>query len=425
MADPVVESEVGRLREVIVHRPGRELERLTPSNREELLFDDLIDPARARDEHDEFVQVLRDAGVLVDDLRDLLARTLENPEARGVVLRRTLNERRLGPVLTPALQEWTANLTTQRIVDFCIEGLTVADWKRISPIRSLVTRSLPDDAFLIRPLPNHLFARDASAWIFHGAAVNSMSRRARERESLHYFAIYRWHPRFAGTRFWSTGTSGAIRSAEGGDILLLGGGALAMGVSERTTPQGVERLAVKLMAAGQARAVLAVMLPKRREFMHLDTVLTMLDRDTFLLYGGLGPVRTMTLTCDDLPAPTATSSNPDDTRAEARAIAARLRIRDNGTDLRQALERVAGRPLRFVVPQGSASELAREQWNDGCNALAIAPGRVIAYSRTPISNAAMRRAGIDVLEVSGSELGRGRGGPRCMTCPVVRDPVDL
>ena len=398
-----VDSEIGRLRQVIVHRPGREIERLTPSNHRELLFDDLLDPGRARDEHDEFTEVMAGRGVEILPLGDLLAETLAVPEARTAILERTLNERRLGPVLTPDLREWTSALDADRLRDLCLEGLTVGEWKQVSPVRSLVTRTLEDWDFLIRPLPNHLFARDASAWIYGGVAVNSMSRLARQRESLHYFAIYRWNPRFAGRDFqwWSTGTSGAVRSAEGGDALVVGDGVAVLGVSERTTPQGVERLALKLFRAGQAHACLAVVLPQTRTFMHLDTVLTQVDADAFLFHPRLGPVRTMTLTPD----------------GDA------LRVEDSGSDLIVALERVMERPLRVVSPEGSFSDIEREQWNDGCNALAVAPGTVLVYDRSPLSNAALEAAGIEVIAVHGSELGRGRGGPRCMTCPVARDPL--
>lgn len=404
MEDPHVDSEIGVLKEVIVHRPGHEIEKLTPANHQELLFDDLVDPGLARAEHDEFVAVMGDQGIDVVPLRRLLTETLAVAEARHTVLERTLNERRLGPVLSPAMREWTRTLSDDRVASLCLEGLSVAEWKEVSPVRSLVTRTLQDEDFLIRPLPNHLFARDASAWIQSGVAVNSMSRLARQRESLHYSAIYRWHPRFAASHFewWSTGTSGAVRSAEGGDALVLGNGVVALGVSERTTPQGVERLAVKLFRAGQARKVVAVCLPQQRTFMHLDTVFTQVDRGLFLLYPRLGPVRTMTIT----------QGEEGD-----------LVVEDSGRDLVDALSAALDEGVRVISPEGAAAAIDREQWNDGFNALAIAPGRVVVYDRSPLSNAALRAAGVDVIEVHGAELGRGRGGPRCMTCPVVRESL--
>ena len=397
-----VEDEVSPLQTVIVHRPGREMERLTPPNHDHLLFDDLLSPARAKEEHEYFVAQMQDQGVVALEFMDLFKKTLGNAEAKEFVLDNTINYKRLGPLLSPSLKDWADSLTPEQTAHLCVEGITKSEWETIAAVPSLVAQTLDEDDFLIGPLPNHLFTRDESVWMYGGVAVNSMSREVRRRESLHYSAIYQYHPGFKDADFeiWTTGMSGAHRSAEGGDILVLGGGALAVGVSERTTPQGVERLAERLFHAGKATRVLAVMLPERREFMHLDTVLTQVDRDKFVIYPEVIASPCVLLEWD--------------------AANERIVVTTVPADVPKALEVTLDRPLQFIWPDATAAELSREQWNDGFNMLAIAPGRVVAYSRTPRSNRAMRNAGIDVIEIEGSELGRGRGGPRCMSCPVER-----
>lgn len=399
---PAIDSEIGPLRTVIVHCPGREVERLTPENHDALLFDDLLSPSATTAEHDFFVQTMRDSGIEVLEFTDLLIEALRDDDARGHVLEHTVNRKRLGPLLSPAIEEWAGQLPPERVAALCVEGITLGEWRAISPASSLVTEVLSDDDFLISPLPNHLFTRDTSVWAYGGVAVNSMRRPARQREALHYSTIYRWHPLFrdADFRFWTEGNSGAERSLEGGDIIVLGDGLLMVGLSERTSPQGIERLATRIFDAGAGDKVLAVMIPHRREFMHLDTVVTQLDHDAFIIYPAVTEAKTMVL---------------------ARGGDRGVRLESIGRPLRRALEEEMDRPLRFVIPDASGPDLAREQWNDGFNMLALSPGRVVAYDRTPLSTRAMREAGIEVLEIGGSELGRGRGGPRCMSCPVVRD----
>lgn len=395
-----VEDEISDLKTVIVHKPGAEMERLTPPNHKELLFDDLLSPSRAQEEHERFTELMQDRGIQVLEFLDLFRSALEDPAAREFVLENTFNWKRLGPLMSPHLREWAGGLSPSELASLCIEGITKKEWASIYSGPSLVAQSLSDNDFLVGPLPNHLFTRDSSVWAYGGVAISSMSREARRRESLHYRTIYNYHPAFKNAEFdvWTQGQAGSTRSVEGGDILVLGNGLLTVGISERTTPQGVEHLAMEMFNADRANRILAVMLPKSREFMHLDTVLTQLDENVFTLYPGAQQLQTVLLE-----------------RTEDGASVTEL-----GSDTRSAIQQVLGHEVKFIAPDASEAELSREQWNDGFNMLALRPGTVVSYDRTPLSNAAMRDAGIEVLEINGSELGRGRGGPRCMSCPIER-----
>ncbi|MGC5626973.1 arginine deiminase [Georgenia sp. Z1344] len=417
---PYIGSEVAPLREVIVHRPGAELERLTPATMDELLWDDLLWVSRARDEHDAFVDVLTSAGVVVHQLPDLLTATLAVPEARAHVLDATFTREHLGPALSSALREHASTLDDAELAGILVAGLTGREVaERLGGVDTLPLHVRGPEALILGPLPNHLFTRDASCWVYDGVAVNSMRYAARVRESVHYEAIYRWHPRFAPLRAngsdpgttttppergafqrWAAGPAEGAANVEGGDVLVVGDGAVVVGMSERTTPQGVEHLAARLFAAGSADRVLALSMPSARELMHLDTAMTMVDERTFLLYGGLGDLPSFTLTSDG---------------------AGGVRVTDHAPErMRATLADVVGRDLRFLTPDLYATTAAREQWDDGCNALALSPGVVVTYDRAPASNEHLRANGIEVIEVPGGELGRGRGGPRCMSCPVVR-----
>ena len=402
-----VDSEIGKLRQVILHRPGNEMLRLTPQNKAHLLFDDVLWLERAQEEHDQFARVLTGRDVEVLYLSDLLAQTLEIPEARDYVLDRVVNENTNGPSATEPLRALTDGLSGAELAEVLIAGITKAELlERTSCPDSLVLASMDDDDLLLPPLPNHLFTRDTSCWIYNGVSINSMMMPARKRETINYEAIYRWHPLFAGSDFpvWSEGTQAGPATVEGGDVQIIGNGAVLVGVSERTTSQGIERLASRLFAGGKVNQIVAVEMNRTRAQMHLDTVMTMVDVGTFTIYGGLGKLSTLTLRPDGDKQISVTRNAPEDMY---RIIAQALGV---------------GELNVLITPQDSMAA-AREQWDDGSNSLAIAPGVVVTYERNVNTNDYLTSHGIEVLTIPGSEVGRGRGGPHCMSCPTLRDPL--
>ena len=399
------DSEVARLRTVMLHRPGPELQRLTPRNNDKLLYDAIPWVARAQEEHDAFAEELRSRGVEVLYLADLLTETLEQPESRAHAIEEALGDLDLGDTMRGYLEGLLGDASPEELTGYLTAGI------RNDEVRGgfgLVTSLLAYDDFLIDPLPNLLFTRDSSVWIRDRITITSLTMPARKRETELTELIYTEHPRFAGTR---TIHGWHHEHVEGGDVLLLAPGVIAVGVGERTTPAGVERLARQVVHARLAHTVLAVPIAQERATMHLDTVCTMVDVDKIVMYPNVA---------DSLRAFAVTAPDPD--QAEDRLP---LRVAEARPFLEAAAEAMAIDTLHQIDTGLDPVIAEREQWDDGNNTLAVSPRVAVAYERTDGTNDRLEEAGIEVVRVAGSELGSGRGGPRCMSCPVAREPLTV